>query len=63
MQQLSFHAFAHRAQQSSRRGVNPKLSGGPFGEGGPGVCTSSKPLRKRKPRPVDQLPLPLGVAA
>lgn len=58
MNQVSFLSFALRAQSSSRGGVNPNPVGGPSGAGGPSVCTTKK---RRKPRPVDQLPLPLDV--
>ncbi len=57
MNQVSFLTFALRAHQSSPGGVNPNPVGGPSGAGGPSVCTSKK--TRRKPRPVDQLPLPL----
>lgn len=60
MNQISFNAFALQAHQSSRGGVNPNPVGGPSGAGGPSVCTVKK--SRGKPRPVDQLPLPLGVA-
>lgn len=56
MTQISFSAFALQAQMSSPGGVNHKPVGGPSGACGPSVCATKK---RRKPRPVDQLPLPL----
>lgn len=60
MNQVSFHAFALRVPMSSPGGVNHNPVGGPSGACGPSVCTSKK--ARRKPRPVDQLPLPLAGA-
>lgn len=60
MTQISFQAFALRAQTSSPGGVNPNPVGGPSGAGGLPVCTTKK---RRKPRPVDQLPLPFQTAS